>query len=204
MISTGIKGLDKVITGLRAGDNVVWQIDDIKDYIGIVKPFVEEALSQKKNVIYIRFASHQEVLTPSKKIKRYELNADEGFEFFATKVQQKLMEYCIKFRPIRPGSPHLNGKVERSQKTDLEEFYETVDIHSPDIEDLLQEWQHYYNWDRPHGSLGGKTPMDRYFEVSQKTPFWDEVETMYEPSKERVQEQKYWDYLRVKKLKLSM
>jgi len=104
------------------------------------------------------------------------IQTDRGFEFFSTKVQQKLMEYCIKFRPIRPGSPHLNGKVERSQKTDLEEFYETVDINSPDIEDQLQEWQHYYNWDRPHGSLGGKTPMDRYFEVSQKTPFWDQVE----------------------------
>ena len=41
------------------------------------------------------------------------IQTDRGHEFFATKVQQKLMEYCIKFRPIRPGSPHLNGKVER-------------------------------------------------------------------------------------------
>ena len=123
------------------------------------------------------------------------IQTDRGFEFFSIKVQQKLMEYCIKFRPIRPGSPHLNGKVERSQKADLEEFYETVDINSLDIEDQLQAWQHYYNWDRPHGSLGGKTPMDRYFEVSQKTPFWDQVEAMYEPSKERVQEQQYRDYL---------
>ncbi len=32
------------------------------------------------------------------------------------------MAWGIKCRPIKPGSPHLNGKVERSQKTDLEEF----------------------------------------------------------------------------------
>jgi transposase InsO family protein len=132
------------------------------------------------------------------------IQTDRGFEFFSTKVQQKLMEYCIKCRPIRPGSPHLNGKVERSQRTDLDEFYETVDINSPDLEDQLQEWQHYYNWNRPHGSLSGKTPMDRYFEVSQKALFWDQVEAMYDPIKERVQEQNYQHYLRVKKLKPSM
>ena len=64
MISTGIKGLDNVITGLRAGDNVVWQIDDIQDYIDLVKPFVQHSLKEHKKVIYIRFASHKEVLKP--------------------------------------------------------------------------------------------------------------------------------------------
>jgi len=86
MISTGIKGLDGIITGLRAGDNVVWQIDDINDYIDIVKPFVRQALTEKKKVIYMRFASHKELLRPSKTIKRYELNAHAGFESFTTKV----------------------------------------------------------------------------------------------------------------------
>ena len=44
------------------------------------------------------------------------IQTDRGREFFALKVQQKLKEYHIKFRPNKPGSPHLNGKVERSQK----------------------------------------------------------------------------------------
>jgi len=86
MISTGIKGLDNVITGLRVGDNVVWQIDNIDDYIGLVKPFVEEALKGKKKVVYIRFAAHRELLNPSKKIKRYDLNAYAGFESFTARV----------------------------------------------------------------------------------------------------------------------
>jgi hypothetical protein len=86
MISTGIKGLDDVITGLRAGDNVVWQIDDIEDYIDLVNPFVRQALEEKKKVIYIRFASHKELLKPSKEISRHELNAYAGFESFTTKV----------------------------------------------------------------------------------------------------------------------
>ncbi|MFC1658558.1 PEP/pyruvate-binding domain-containing protein [Candidatus Omnitrophota bacterium] len=86
MISTGIKGLDGVITGLRSGDNVVWQIDDIKDYIDLVEPFVLQAVRENKKVIYMRFAAHRELLKPSKTIKRYELNAYAGFESFTTKV----------------------------------------------------------------------------------------------------------------------
>ncbi|MFI5283257.1 MAG: hypothetical protein ACHQ0J_09035, partial [Candidatus Dormibacterales bacterium] len=25
----------------------------------------------------------------------------------------------------------------------------------------LQEWEHFYNFDRPHGGLGGQTPYER-------------------------------------------
>ena len=47
------------------------------------------------------------------------------------------MEWGIKFRPIRPASPHLNGKVERAQKTDLDEFYTAVDLDAPDLDEQL-------------------------------------------------------------------
>lgn len=92
MISTGIRGLDNVITGLRAGDNVVWQIDDIKDYIDLVRPFAWQALKEHKRIIYMRFASHKELIKPSKQIKRYELNAYAGFESFTTKVNNIITE----------------------------------------------------------------------------------------------------------------
>ena len=86
MISTGIKGLDDVITGLRLGDNVVWQIDDLNDYADLVKPFVRQALKDKKKVVYLRFAAHKELVKPSAQIKRYELKAQAGFESFTAKV----------------------------------------------------------------------------------------------------------------------
>ena len=105
MISTGIKGLDNVITGLRAGDNVVWQIDDIKDYAELVKPFVQQALKDKKKVVYMRFASHKELLKPSPKIKRYELNAYAGFESFATKARAHTMYSTACPNSFRHGQP---------------------------------------------------------------------------------------------------
>jgi len=51
----------------------------------------------------------------------------------------------------------------------------------------MAEWQHYYNWMRPHSALKGKTPMERYFELCEKTPFSDEVQKQYDPSNERLQ-----------------
>lgn len=84
------------------------------------------------------------------------IQTDRGREFFAEKVQKKLMSLGIKFRPNTPGSPHLNGKVERSQKTDKSEFYATVDIYTNALGEHLAEWQHYYNWMRPHSALNGK------------------------------------------------
>ncbi|VVE84491.1 hypothetical protein PSP31121_04789 [Pandoraea sputorum] len=50
------------------------------------------------------------------------IQTDRGGEFFAESVQRRLMNECIRFRPIPPRSPHLNGKVERSPLTDLNEF----------------------------------------------------------------------------------
>jgi len=95
MISTGIKGLDEMITGLRSGDNVVWQVDNISDYIDLVKPFVRQAILEKKKVIYIRFAQHKELLKTSVNIKRYELNAHAGFENFTTRINNIITQEGI-------------------------------------------------------------------------------------------------------------
>lgn len=128
------------------------------------------------------------------------IQTDRGTEFFALKVQEKLMEYGIKFRPIRPGSPHLNGKVERSQKTDKIEFYACVDLNDPELEYRLAEWQHYYNWRRPHGALNGKTPKQRACELSEVTPLWEDVSVLYDPTTERVQERNYRLDLQLRRL----
>ncbi len=130
------------------------------------------------------------------------IQTDRGREFFAVKVQEKLMSLSIKFRPNKPRSPHLNGKVERSQKTDLEEFYATTDLS--DFGELAEElgyWEFFYNWHRPHGSLGGKTPCQITSELSEKTPFWDDVISAYDIKKERIQEPNYQVDLAMRKLK---
>jgi transposase-like protein len=63
--------------------------------------------------------------------------AARGREFLAEAVQQRLMDWAIKFRPIPLRSPHLNGKVERTHRADREEFWDTVDPKDPEIEAKL-------------------------------------------------------------------
>jgi len=111
------------------------------------------------------------------------IQTDRGTEFFADSVQRYLMDNSIKFRPILPRSPHLNGKVERSQLTDKIEFWSRYSPKIPDIDQRIQEWQFEYNWRRPHGSLMGKTPIDKLGELSKKTPLHEDVVIAYDRSK---------------------
>jgi len=71
---------------------------------------------------------------------------------------------------IKPRTPRLNGKVERSHRIDSEEFYRLLEGQVIDdtrlFSDKLQEWEDYYNYHRPHGALGGQTPYER---LRQKT-----------------------------------
>jgi transposase InsO family protein len=62
---------------------------------------------------------------------------------------------------IRPRTPPLNAKAERSRGTDKTEFYQLVEYKDDiDIAKKLQEWEIFYNCHRPHSKLKGKTPFE--------------------------------------------
>ncbi|HOW59853.1 MAG TPA: PEP/pyruvate-binding domain-containing protein [Candidatus Omnitrophota bacterium] len=86
MVSTGVKGLDKVITGLQLGDNVVWQMDAPEQYKDFVDPFVKKALEEKRRLVYIRFANHEPLLKEGKDITVYRLDPHVGFEPFSAQI----------------------------------------------------------------------------------------------------------------------
>jgi transposase InsO family protein len=68
---------------------------------------------------------------------------------------------------IKPGSPQLNGKVERSHRSDQQEFYQLLSYKGDvDLEAKLAEWGSFYNFARPHGAFNDKTP----YEVLRKKP----------------------------------
>ena len=60
-----------------------------------------------------------------------------------------------------PRSPKQNAFVERSHKTDDDEFYHLLEEEPESVEDLnqkLRRWEKTYNTLRPHASLGYLTP----------------------------------------------
>jgi len=69
----------------------------------------------------------------------------------------------IKLKFIDFGCPNQNARVERGIRTLKEEFLEEEHLRS--IEEAgrkLSVWLSYYNTDREHGSLEGKTPMEAW------------------------------------------
>jgi hypothetical protein len=55
-----------------------------------------------------------------------------------------------------------------------------------------------------HTPSNGKPPIDKFFDLSSKTPFWDEAIEKYEPEKEHIQEQDFKAEERLRRLKLSL
>lgn len=108
-------------------------------------------------------------------------------------------------KKILPDHPaqQFNGKVERAQKTVLDEFYALVDMDDPELSLKLSKWQHFYNWFRKHGSIG-KTPTEKLSQLYPKTPFWDEMEEFFDPGKEYIRAFSYLDDLALQKLKRSL
>jgi transposase InsO family protein len=93
------------------------------------------------------------------------VQTDNGAEF-QSKFHWHVESLDIRHVYIRPRTPRLNGKVERSHRVDDQEFYQlldkdglTDDIHL--FNEKLREWEDYYNYHRPHGALDGQTPYER-------------------------------------------
>lgn len=97
------------------------------------------------------------------------IQTDNGAEFQSA-FHYHVLDRGIGHVYIRPATPRLNGKVERSHRIDAEEFYRMLDGVVIDdagvFNERLREWEDFYNFNRPHGGLGGQTPYER---LRQKT-----------------------------------
>ena len=100
-------------------------------------------------------------------IKFEEILSDNGPEFGQRTSKSKmqhpfermLIELGIKHRYTRPYRPQTNGKVERFWKTLKEDLLEGTDFDSlEELKDEVLQYMCYYNHERPHMGIEGKTP----------------------------------------------
>ena len=88
------------------------------------------------------------------------IRTDRGHEFQAL-FHWHVEDLGMRHAYIKPRSPQLNGKVERSHRTDKEEFYQLLTYTDDvDLNKKLKAWERFYNYDRPHGAFNGKTPYE--------------------------------------------
>jgi transposase InsO family protein len=88
------------------------------------------------------------------------IRTDRGHEFQA-QFHWHVEDKGIRHAYFKPRSPQLNGKVERSHRSDGEEFYQLLTYTDDvDLSKKLAEWERFYNFSRPHGAFDGKTPYE--------------------------------------------
>jgi transposase InsO family protein len=93
-------------------------------------------------------------------IKR--LLTDNGSAFRSRDFAKACKALGIRHRFTRAYRPQTNGKAERFIQSALREWaYGIAYNHSSERTAMLNKWQHYYNWHRPHAGIGGAVPMSR-------------------------------------------
>jgi transposase InsO family protein len=95
------------------------------------------------------------------------VRTDRGHEFQAL-FHWHLADQGNRHVYIKARTPQLNGKVERSHRTDQQEFYQLLTYKGDvDLEQRLAQWERFYNYDRPHSAFAGKTPYEALREKLQ-------------------------------------
>lgn len=90
--TTGIEDLDRLLGGLRAGDNAVWQVAEPKDYAAMVQPFAAHTIEAGCHLTYFRFARHAAVLSEMPGITVVTLAPEAGFEAFLDEIHRRIEE----------------------------------------------------------------------------------------------------------------
>lgn len=87
------------------------------------------------------------------------IRTDNGPEFRSKLFQKWLLNQDIEWSRIQKGKPQQNGIIERFNRTYREDVLDAnILMNIQHAEQLTQDWINEYNQERPHQSLGYKTP----------------------------------------------
>lgn len=89
------------------------------------------------------------------------IRVDNGPEFIAHAMECWAASKNIELKFIQKGKPHQNGFVERFNRSYREEVLDAFSFESlRQAQELSHAWMWVYNYERPHKSLGYKTPIN--------------------------------------------
>lgn len=151
--------------------NHVWSYDFVEDgtadgrrlrFFNVVDEYTRECLviecsrsqnwSKVKQVLERLFAIHG--------LPRF-IRSDNGPELIAKSLQQWFSDMKVQTAYIEPGSPWQNPYVESFNSVFRDGCLNRWIFFSPaEAQASADAWKNEYNFERPHGSLGGKTPAE--------------------------------------------
>ncbi|MBO4327628.1 MAG: phosphoenolpyruvate synthase [Clostridia bacterium] len=83
---SGIPMMDEALDYIRLGDNVVWQVPSLDEFRYVAGRFADQAIKDGRNLIYIRFAEHEPILTPREGLKIEYVELSHRFETFTVNI----------------------------------------------------------------------------------------------------------------------
>lgn len=120
-MTTGLTGLDRVLSGgLFPGDSVVWQVDDISDYIPFATAFARAGVATNRQVLYLRFAPHPALLRHEPGVETHEIDPRNGFEHVLTRIRDYIERVgdssciifdCLSDLPYYWAGDHMVGNL---------------------------------------------------------------------------------------------
>jgi transposase InsO family protein len=119
-------------------------------------------LPDQKAETTIGFLEQARAFFAERNVRIRALLTDNGSAYRSHKFRAACDQMQLKHRRTRPYTPRTNGKAERFIQTALREWAYAEHWSSSEERDAqLQPWVHFYNNQRPHGSLDYKPPVSR-------------------------------------------
>ena len=85
-ILSGIPEMDTAFDNIRLGDNVVWRVSDLSQFRLFMEPYVEQAVHDRRRIIYFRFANHEPLIADRPEVKTVQLPLSHRFETFTVDI----------------------------------------------------------------------------------------------------------------------
>lgn len=85
-IKSGIPMMDEALQNIRLGDNVVWQVPSLDEFRDLAERFADQAIRDHRNLIYIRFAEHEPILSPREGLRIIPVELSHRFETFTVNI----------------------------------------------------------------------------------------------------------------------
>ncbi len=160
-----------------------WAMDFVSDWcVGVRRPLrilaVIDSCTRESLVLRAGYSMRAgrvvEMLEALRKQGRKpaEIRVDNGPEFIAQRLAIWCQQQGVRLSYIEPGKPSQNGQVEsfngRLRDECLNGHYFLDEV---DAQQKLDAWRWEYLQERPHSSLGGRTPAEVAASFGVKTPF---------------------------------
>ena len=91
-IKSGIPEMDQALDNIRLGDNVVWRVPELSHFKLFMEPYIRQAVADRRNIIYFRFAGHEPLVKQCPEVKRIYVPLTHRFENFTVAIHNVIEE----------------------------------------------------------------------------------------------------------------